>query len=158
MCDCVKLKGTFTNSLSEENKNYSWTRNGKKSLTEQHIWCDSLRRDNKAVCKCQTRSKNVCWLLAFHTDTTSVYLQNIFHNPGITAQRDCKERKGKTTHQAEVEIFWQRSQNISTRKKNNLTLFGKKNPTEFTRAIFVLPLFIVREEWEMCKNMLLEMY
>jgi len=41
----------------------------------------------------------------------------MFHNPGIMVYRDCKEGKEKTTHQAEVGNFWQRSQNISTGKK-----------------------------------------
>lgn len=95
--DYVKLQGTYTNSLFllEQNINYFWTSNGKKSIREQHIWCDSLKRDNRAMCKCQTRSKNVLLTCLLHRYYLSVciYLQNMFHNPGIMVYKDYKERK-----------------------------------------------------------------
>lgn len=92
---CVYIYTHFyINTFLEQNICRSWTRNGKKSVTEWHIWCNSLKRQQSHVQITDffTPCLMLTCLLHWRYFSVCIYLQNMFHNLAI---RYCKERREK---------------------------------------------------------------
>lgn len=125
--------------------NYTWTRNGKKSMNESHIRHDSLKRDSGVMCKLQAQSKHICCSPAFYQDSTSVPAYILKAHFTILTSQFMETAKHENCPPSWVRNLLAEIQ-ICINENKNLALFGKTRNCTLTIPALQLLLLELRDK------------